>query len=78
MNKQQSIRLLLIIAMVLLIAAFLVLGFFTGIIVYSDILDLRSNRLSGVQAGKDILIVLVWLAIIPGFVYLRKKYKNSK
>jgi hypothetical protein len=78
MNKQKSINLLVVTAMTLLGAAFLFLGFFVVIIGYSDILDIRDNRLTGDQALEDIITLLIWIAIIPIFLYLKKKYRLIK
>ncbi len=66
--------------MVLLGVVFLLVSFFLVTYVFGDFMDLRDRRptVTGNMILQDIIIILVWLAIIRSFFFFKKKYKSTQ
>lgn len=79
MKIAKNSKLLLVTTITLLGAVFLFVSFFLVVIVFSDFLDLRDRRptVTGNMILQDVIIIIVWIAIIPTFLYLIKKYKKK-
>lgn len=55
---------------------FLFLSFFVYIIVKSDILDIKAERLDNSLFFKDLAFIILWLLLIPLIIFLFRRIKK--
>ncbi len=77
MNKLIKNNFSIVIVTTLLTGLFIVLSFFIFIILKSDIIDIKLNRIDTIILLKDLVVFIFWLCLIPAILFCIKQYKKD-